>query len=169
MKTILGLPTFVVFIFLILPAFFPTSTFGFMITLLWLGVTSYFVFRLGNALYRKLPDGHDLKLSRFNLYFFFIVVYSAILLIIFNGGYEINQDNFKDYGWLLLLIVPLHIFTMYCIFYLIWFLAKTMATIEFKKKVGFDTYAGNFFLIWFFFIGIWWIHPKIQKIFAIHS
>ena len=53
---------------------------------------------------------------------------------------------------------------MYCLFYLIWFIAKSIATIENGRIVGFDIYSGNFFLLWFFPIGIWWMHPKIRKI-----
>jgi hypothetical protein len=69
----------------------------------------------------------------------------TVVCIFFDGGYEIK---------------------MYCIFYTIWFIAKCIATIENNKVVGFDNYAGNFFLLWFFPIGVWFMQPKICKIFS---
>jgi len=116
-------------------------------------------------LYQKLPFGHDLKIKRFHLNLSFPLVYFLVVLIVFDGGYSINQDNYNDYGHLAWIIVPLHVFAMYCMFYTIWFIAKCIATIENNKVVEFDNYAGNFFLLWFFPIGIWWIHPKVRKIF----
>jgi hypothetical protein len=136
------------------------------LTLVWALLLSSCGYFLGSSLYQKLPEGHDLKIKRFYFHFFFAVIYCAIILIAFNGGYDINQDNYKNYGCVAAIIVPLHLFTMYCMFYLIWFIAKAISTIENKKAVRFDNYAGIFFLIWFFPIGIWWIHPKVRKIFS---
>jgi hypothetical protein len=93
----------------------------------------------------------------------------TIVFILFDGGYEINQNNYNEYGWWLVVIIPLHLYTMYCMFYTIWFIAKCIATIENNRVVGFDSYAGNFFLLWFFPIGIWFIHPKVRKIFSMDA
>lgn len=167
MNKILTLPTWQVFLLLIIPAFFPTTTLvGLILTLIWAGLIVSCIYFLGNSLYQKLPIGHDLKVNRFHFNLLFPLVYLIIVFIAFDGGYEINQDNYKDYGWLIWVIVPLHLFAMYCMFYTIWFIAKCIATIENNKVVGFDNYAGNFFLLWFFPIGIWWVHPKVRKIFS---
>lgn len=166
MKKILTLPTWQVFLLLIIPAFFPTTTlFGLILTVVWAGLIAFCVYFLGNSLYERLPIGHDLKIIRFRFNLLFALVYLIIVLIVFEGGYEINQDNYNDYGWLTLAVIPLHLFAMYCMFYTIWFIAKCIATIENNKVVGFDNYAGYFFLLWFFPIGIWWVHPKVRRIF----
>ncbi len=166
MKSILTLPTWQVFLFLILPAFFSKAPFvGIILTGIWEVLLAYCVYFLGKSLYQRLPEGHDLKIKRFNFHLLFAIAYLAIVFIVFSGGYEINQDNYKNYGWALAIIIPLHLFTMYCMFYVIWFIAKAIATIENKKVVGFDIYASSFFLLWFFPIGIWWVHPKVRSIF----
>jgi hypothetical protein len=166
MRKILTPPTWQVFLLLIIPAIFPSNYFGLVLTILWAGVLAYCTYFLGHGLYEKLPVGHDLKIKRFHFHLFFALAYLGVVFIVFKGGYEINQDNYKDYGWTVAIILPLHLFTMYSIFYVIWFIAKAIATIEQNKVVKFDTYAGNFFLLWFFPIGIWFVHPKIRKIFS---
>jgi len=99
----------------------------------------------------------------------FLLPIPCLLLSATFNGYEINQDNYKGFGWTLAIIIPLYPFTMYCLFYTIWFIAKCIATIENSRAVGFDNYAGNFFLLWFFPIGIWFVHPKVRKIFAMDT
>jgi len=53
---------------------------------------------------------------------------------------------------------------MYCIFYLMYKAAKTIKTAEVQKPVSFGDFAGEFFLLWFFPIGIWFLQPKINKL-----
>jgi hypothetical protein len=167
MKKILTLPAWQVFLLLIIPCFFPDETLvGTILTIIWAAFIAYCIYFLGASLYQKLPAGHDLKIKRFHFNLLFPVVYLTIVSILFRGGYEINQNDYQEYGWTLAIILPLHLFTMYCIFYTIWFIAKCIATIENNKMVGFDSYAGNFFLIWFFPIGVWFIQPKVRKIFS---
>jgi hypothetical protein len=64
------------------------------------------------------------------------------------------------------LIVPLHLFAMFCMFYDLYFVSKTLALAETGKPASFYDYAGPFFLIWLFPIGIWIIQPRINRIYA---
>ena len=166
MHKIFSLPTWLVFIFLIVPAIFPSSIFGLLLTSLWLLIFSFSVFFLVTKLYLKLPETHDLQIRRFNFCFFFSLIYIVIISLSFKNGYDINQDNYREFGWSIYLILPLHLVLMFCIFYMIRFIAKAIKTIERSKIVGPDAYVGLFFLIWFLPIGIWWIYPKIRKIFS---
>jgi hypothetical protein len=63
------------------------------------------------------------------------------------------------------LIVPLHLFSMFCIFYCLYFNAKALKIVEWQRPVTFSDFAGEFFLIWFFPIGIWIIQPRINRLF----
>ena len=56
-----------------------------------------------------------------------------------------------------------HILSMFGIFYSLYFVAKTFKTVELQREVTFSDFAGEFFMIWFFPIGIWVIQPKINK------
>ena len=61
------------------------------------------------------------------------------------------------------LIIPFHLFAMFCIFYCLYFVSKVFKTVELQRKVAFSDFAGEFFMIWFFIVGIWIIQPKINK------
>jgi len=164
MKKIFTLPTWVVAIFLISPIFFVPSILGLALLIIWETLLTVCIYSLGNNLYKKLPPNHNLKLERFHIFLFFILVYTLACMIIFKGGYDINQDTYQDYGWGVYVLVPLHIFLIYCMFYILRFLAKAIATIEYNGNVLFGEYVGYIFLFFFFPIGIWIMHPKIRKI-----
>jgi hypothetical protein len=53
---------------------------------------------------------------------------------------------------------------MFCIFYALYFNAKALKAVEWQKKVTLSDYVGDFFLIWFFPIGLWFIQPRINNI-----
>lgn len=53
-----------------------------------------------------------------------------------------------------------------CLFFNISFVADLLRRAEKHLAGGFGGMAGNFFAIWFFVIGIWWIQPRINKLYA---
>lgn len=48
-------------------------------------------------------------------------------------------------------------------YYIMFFVAKTIKTVELQRQVKFGDFAGEFFLILYYPIGIWIIQPKINK------
>jgi hypothetical protein len=154
MKRILTLPTWQVFVLLMLPAFFSRMSYiGLLLSYLISIFIAYCIYYLANSLYERLPAGHDLNINRFYFNAVFAIFYMVTISIIFDGHFEINQDNYKSFGGWIYVIIPLHIFAMYCLFYGLYFIAKSITTVERQKRVGFDEYAGNFFLLWFFPFG----------------
>jgi len=53
---------------------------------------------------------------------------------------------------------------MFCMFYIIYFVSKTLKMAELQRNVSFSDYAGEFFLIWLYPIGIWFVQPKINEL-----
>lgn len=74
------------------------------------------------------------------------------------------SDPLRFFPALLVLIIPLHFFTIFCMFYGIYFTSKTIKTAELQREVTFSDYAGEFFLMWFFPIGVWFLQPKVNAI-----
>ena len=108
----------------------------------------------------------DLKLSvnRFKTFLLFPIVYFMIFFVFFDllksGAIE-NGTGFNSA--IFALIILFHLFAIFCIFYCIYFVSKVFKTVELHREVTFSDFAGEFFMIWFFFIGIWIIQPKINK------
>ena len=137
---------------------------GFPVIMLFtLGTLFGWFWSVGMGLQSKLPEGITMKTSSFKLFFFTPLIYIVLILgfmstSVFQGG--MISPVF------LFLIVPLHLFSMFCMFYNIYFVAKTLKIIEKQRRVKTDEYIGEFFLIWFFFIGVWILQPKINQIIA---
>jgi hypothetical protein len=110
----------------------------------------------------KLPTGIQMPHQRIKLFFVIPVVYMMILVIFMASVFTIRVVVTP--GPLFALIVPVHLFSMFCIFHTMYFAAKTIKCVETKSNNSFGEFAGEFFFIWFFPIGIWFLQPRINKI-----
>ena len=63
------------------------------------------------------------------------------------------------------IILPIHLFVMFCVLYAFRFVAKSLALQEEVRFLTFRDYYRAFFLLWFFPIGVWWIQPKINRLY----
>lgn len=64
---------------------------------------------------------------------------------------------------ILVYLIPLHLASMFFMFYALWFTAKQFTTLQNREKVTFFEYSGPFFMLWLFPIGVWFIQPIINK------
>lgn len=63
-----------------------------------------------------------------------------------------------------IIVFFVHLFAIFCFFHTIYFAAKTIRSAELQRNATFSDFAGDFFLIWLFPIGIWFIQPRINKL-----
>ncbi|HXM92819.1 MAG TPA: hypothetical protein VOA64_00970 [Candidatus Dormibacteraeota bacterium] len=63
-------------------------------------------------------------------------------------------------------LIPLHLFCMFCLLYALYFVSKNLVMAETGKSASFYDYAGPFFLNWFYPIGIWFIQPRVNRLYA---
>jgi len=123
------------------------------------------------GLQTKVPTGVKMKVRKFRFFLLFTLVYillfSAFITSEFGGIMDLETGNNQEmFAWMMRIIFPLHIFCMFCIFYCLYFVAKTFKTVELQRKVTFSDFAGEFFLFWFFPFGIWIVQPKINQMIA---
>ena len=60
---------------------------------------------------------------------------------------------------------PFHLVSFVCNLYVLYFIAKLIVLIERKTELKFQDYIGTFFLAWFYLIGVWYIQPRVVKLF----
>ncbi len=120
---------------------------------------------VGVGLNKKIPDGLKLNVHRFKMAFVCVIVgMIAYLYMIYSLIKNIAFATQQDYNPALPgLIFPSVLILMFSVFYIYYFVAKTIRTAELQKDITVGDYIGEFFLIYFFPIGIWFIQPKINK------
>jgi len=62
-------------------------------------------------------------------------------------------------------ILPLHLFALACLTYVFYFVSKCLSLAETGRPKSFSRFAGTFFLLWFFPIGVWIIQPKVNRLY----
>ena len=174
MKILLRMKHWQLFILLLAPSFilniflfsaqqdFSTTALQFSIGMvLTTAVFFGWFYSMGTMLHRKLPDTVRMNITRFKIFLFIPLIY-ILFLSFFFGPISINDD--LSGAVMTGLIIPVHLFSMFCIFYCLYFNAKALKAVEWQKNVTFSDFAGEFFLIWFFPIGLWIIQPRINKL-----
>jgi hypothetical protein len=120
-------------------------------------------YSLGTNLFRILPGTQKMNLTTFKIFFFIPLVYISALTVFI--CWSVGNTPNPMGPWVFLVIFPLHIFCMFCIFYCLWFIAKSLKAAELQRPVTAGDYIGEFFLIWFYPVGVWFIQPRINKLF----
>jgi len=114
-------------------------------------------------LYTKLPSTASLNLGIFKLCMLIPSIYILILSFLFSGDlFETQGGNLVGFATI---IIPVHLCSAFCIFWCLTFVAKSLKAAELQRPVTFRDYVGEFFLFWFFPIGVWFIQPRINKMF----
>lgn len=159
---------------------FPGFTIGFGILFVtsWLAAIVTLVswmFQVGTGLYKKRPADSTLKIKRFYFAFFypagymlFILLGSLCFVLYMTTIGKGNEPDPSAFMWLLL-IIPFHLFCMVCLLYTIYFVGKALKSVELGREAIAGEYISECVLVWMFFVGIWFIQPKVNKIFGEES
>lgn len=91
----------------------------------------------------------------------FALIYTPLYVVVFVADFF--SPGAAVSAWI---IVPPHLLAMFCIFYAAYFASKNLAMAEKSGPVTFYDYAGPLFLIWFFPVGVWFVQPRINRLYA---
>ncbi|CAN5900676.1 hypothetical protein BH11BAC7_BH11BAC7_15480 [soil metagenome] len=133
-----------------------------------LGVQFGWFYNVGTALANRVNPNGGMNVKRFRNFVLIPVIYIGALMLgmIVFGFFMMNSGRPSPYtGLLLIIVIPMHFFSMFCIFYSIWFISKSLKMAERWTHVELSDYIGDFFLTWFLFVGIWFIQPRINRMF----
>lgn len=111
-------------------------------------------------------------MRRIKLFFFIPIIYFCILPFFIAFAVKTTAisnprfDQMLQLGILSIFVFIIHFFSIFCILHTIYFAAKTIRSAELQINARFSTFAGYFFLIWIFPVGIWFIQPRINALLA---
>lgn len=141
-----------------------------------LGIIFGWQWSIGWGLKDKLPRGVRMNFKRFKAFMLFpliyLICYMIFILWMFQRLEAASQSSNPFDGLQLIfpvmlgmiIIIPLHLFAMFCMFYNIYFCAKLLKSIELGREAELNDYIGYFFLFWFNFVGFWIIQPSVNRI-----
>ena len=140
-----------------------------LIGILYAGIIFGWFWSITTGLQHKIPQPIRLKLTRFKIFFFIPLVYITCIMIFIQIAVNGFIKGTTDVGFIISMvgiIVPMHLFSIFCIIHTMYFVAKTIKTVELQREVTFTDFVGEFFLAWFFPIGVWILQPQINKMVA---
>jgi hypothetical protein len=145
----------------------PTAEFKFfpVMMILYLGLFLGWFYSLGTNLHKKLPETVNMNLKKFKIFLLIPSIYMVLFTFYMSSMFSNVSTGIEPNPAIWGIIFPLHLFSMFCLFYCLYFISKELKAVEWQKPVTFSDFAGEFFLIWFFPLGIWIIQPRINKLF----
>ncbi len=123
----------------------------------------------------KLPAGVKFNTTRFKVFFFFPAAYFFIFILIFFSAFDLFMESaltnkapdldgfFFYYPLFFGLFFLSHLFSIFCIIHTLYWSAKVIKSVETQKEASFSDFAAEFFLIWFYPVGVWFIQPKVNS------
>jgi len=123
------------------------------------------LYSLGTNLHKRLPADVNMNISLFKTCLVFPTVYFIALgALMFNLFEHLSLIKSSGVAIWFFLVFPLHLVSILCYFYCFYFIAKALKAVELQRPVTFGDFIGEFFLVWYYPIGLWFIQPRVNKI-----
>lgn len=140
-----------------------------LVMVLYMAVYLAWIYSVSIGLQPEVPANVKMKVKKFKILFYIPIVYYFAFMIGFSVLFAsfnkaTSESNFIFLDQILPFLFPIHIFVLFCMLYTLYFAAKTIKTVELQREVKFGEFVGEFFLVWFYFIGVWILQPKVNKI-----
>lgn len=119
------------------------------------------------GLQSEVPASVEMKTTKFRIFSIIPLLYfSGIGVFIFIFMSKIKPQDLPQIPmeWVGVIVSILHILSIFGIFYSMYFAAKTLKTAELQREVAFKDFASEFFMFWFFPVGLWILQPRINEI-----
>ena len=119
-------------------------------------LTAYWFWCLGYFLHSRAQIGFRLSLGFFAFTLLYPIVYIAFFQMVFE---RIRPAYFVA-------MFPLHLLALACLISNVDFVSKNLLLAEKQRRVTFNEYVWPFFLFLIFPIGIWFLQPRINRLYA---
>ena len=109
-----------------------------------------------------------MSLTKFKIFLlipilFVLSVCVFMIIVINNPG--TGEESPPIGTWILVILIPIDLFSVFCMFYCLFFNAKALKAVELQSPVEFSDYVGEYFSLLFLPVGIWFLQPKINRLF----
>lgn len=136
-----------------------------LIGLLYMGVFFGWIWYVRSSLYNKLSDNIEMNSVWFRS-IWTVAIFSYILARVFSVSPLFGHLGISEvFNWVSIDSLLKSIFAigiLYCAF----FVAKALKSVELGKAATFKGYASYMLLLFMFPIGVWYLQPRINKIFG---
>jgi hypothetical protein len=112
----------------------------------------------------KIPEGIELNTDFFKLFFIITIIFCCsytVYNMIFFG--RTAHGFFKPRLDFYFFLLPLYLFMIFCNFYCLHFISKTLKTVQLGRLAKFNDYAGDFMLFMFYPLGVWFLQPLLNN------
>lgn len=119
------------------------------------------------GLQNNMPRSVEMKTTKFTIFSIIPLLYiSGVCIFLFVTLAKIKPQDLPQIPmqWISIALSVLYIVSVFGIFYSMYFAAKTLKTTELQREVTFRDFTSEFFMFWFFPIGIWVLQPRINTI-----
>lgn len=133
-----------------------------LVILLTMGGLLGWLYAVGSGLQEQVPVELRRPTRLFKVALVFPTAYLLTFMLVAFSLLGFMASTIGD--GLVIIILPLHLFAMFCIVYTMFFSAKTIKLAELQRPVELVDFIGEIFLIWFFPFGIWFLQPRINEL-----
>jgi hypothetical protein len=146
----------------------PTGLFYvYLVVILGLTLLTYgWYWAVGNGLFSRLPDQAALNLNVFQTAIYIsigITIASNVLPFTLETDFLSPTSGISGFFSISILLA---IVNSICMIFILYFLAKLIKSAELKRRARFGDYFGTFLLIFLFPIGIWFVQPKVTRLYS---
>lgn len=134
-------------------------TFSALLSIIGFWILMAYPFLIGYSLQSYIPKNVSLNNNLFQINVLIIIAVYSVIMILSDG------EGMSFSG---LEAIPFF-YVFYAFLHSLSFPAQTVKTIELGRKAKLGDYLGDFFLIVFLPIGIWFLQPRINRIVANHE
>ncbi len=148
-RFIVSLPVWIVFSGLLIPF---ALAMHLPMRMMFIAVIPFYVwiYSLGVTAHQASPESARMPISRFRAALVFAAGYMIVAMVYLHA--------IMPYA------IPFHLLSTVCMFYCLYYVAKSMRSAELKRETRAGEWFELFIGLWFFPVGIWFVQPMIRRI-----
>jgi len=149
--------------------FLNTPVFNFVVELTMLLVFSSLFFgwyyTVGTELFKLVPNGDQTTLKKFKISLSILATLTIILILYYIISFFKGSASELSHEDSFLLFALFYLTYIICVAYCTSFIAENLKTAELQRPAAFSEYIVDILLIWVFILGVFYIQPRVNKLF----